>query len=302
MKKIYVFLGLIALTFNLKNVNASTLNCNNYLQYGSTGEQVKILQEKLNHTMQCNLDVDGIIGSRTKNCILQFQAKYNLAQDAIVGPKTCSKLNSIYRIENAKSYVVVTGSEVNIRSGANTTSTIKATVKQGEVLRVYGTKIVNGVTWYKVYTKYTRVDDNYGYICGNYAKKTAIILDLSEQQLTYYNKGKIVMSVPVITGKKNYHDTPIGKYTLNPTQKGLNRTLKGLNDDNTVYSAFVNYWMPFITERGIGFHDASWRNIDDYTKTTYIENGSHGCVNMRPNDAKKLYENINTTTDVIIID
>ena len=58
--------------------------------------------------------------------------------------------------------------------------------------------------------------------------------------------------------------------------------------------------MPFITERGIGFHDASWWVMDDYTKTKYIENGSQGCVNMRPNDAKRLYENVTTETYVII--
>ena len=73
MKKIFIILTLLVLTLNVKIANAENLICSNYLQYGSTGEQVKILQEELNKTIGCNLDVDGIIGSRTKKCILQFQ-------------------------------------------------------------------------------------------------------------------------------------------------------------------------------------------------------------------------------------
>ena len=303
MKKIFIILTLLILTLNVKIANAESterLNCNNYLQYGSTGSQVKILQEELNRTIQCNLDVDGIIGSRTKKCILQFQEKYQLAQDGIVGPKTCAKLNSLYRIEQSKTYVVVTGNVVNIRSGANTTSAVKATVNQGEILRVYGIKITNGQTWYRVYTKYTRVDDNYGYINGNYAKKTAIVLNIADQQLTYYKNGKIIVNAPVITGMKNTTDTPTGKYIIDPTNKRTNTNLIGQNADGTNYNAFVNYWMPFILDRGIGFHDASWRQMDDYTKTQYTNNGSHGCVNMRFNDAQKLYQNLNTKTYVIV--
>ena len=300
MKKIFTLISMLVMLLNIQVVSAATLNCNTILTTGSTGEEVKILQEKLNRTMKCNLDVDGIIGSKTKECIIKFQQRYKLETDGIVGPKTCTKLNNVYNAINKSSYVVVIGDEVNVRSGANTSSAIKGTVKQGEVLKRYGTKSTDGKTWYKVYIKQTRVDDHYGYISETYAKKTAILLDISSQQLTYYNNGKIDWSVPVITGKKDSHDTPIGRYILNPINKKENTTLTGQNDDGTNYNAFVNYWMPFITERGIGFHDATWRNIDDYTKTTYIENGSHGCVNMRFNDAKKLYESIKSTTYVII--
>ena len=77
MKKIFTILFLLALTLNVKFVNADAvaLNCNNSLQYGSTGKQVEILQEELNKTMNCNLNIDGIIGPKTNKCILQFQTK-----------------------------------------------------------------------------------------------------------------------------------------------------------------------------------------------------------------------------------
>ena len=73
MKKIFIILTLLLLTLNVKVANAETLNCNNYLEYGATGEQVKILQEELNKAINCNLHVDGIFGQKTKQCILKFQ-------------------------------------------------------------------------------------------------------------------------------------------------------------------------------------------------------------------------------------
>ena len=300
MKKIFIILTLLILTLNVKIVNAENLICSNYLQYGSTGEQVKILQEELNRTMKCNLDVDGIIGSRTKKCILQFQKKYNIEQDGIVGPITCSKLNKKYNSLQKRNYVVVTGvtsNQVYVRTAPSQLEyTIKGVVNQGEKLRVYDTTTIDGMTWYKTYTS----EYGYVYIHGDYVKKTALVLDITNQQLTYFKDGKVLTSVPVITGMKNTNDTPVGKYILDPANKKTNVNLLGQNADGTNYNAFVNYWMPFIQEKGIGFHDASWRQIDDYTKTQYINNGSHGCVNMRPSDAKKLYQSITEKTYVIV--
>ena len=297
MKKIFLFLCFLAMAINVTVANAATtLNCNTtMLQNGSTGENVKTLQKELNRVLKCNLDIDGIIGSKTTACIVKFQKTYGLETDGIVGPKTCTKLNTKYNTLSKINYGVVIGDEVNVRKGPGTDSEILTTVKQGTVLRIYGETTVDGKTWYRIYKNGT-----YASISANDVKKTAILLDISSQQLTYYNNGKILLNAPVITGKKDTNDTPTGKYIINPNKKSQNQTLTGTNNDGSSYAAFVNYWMPFIEEKEIGFHDASWRNIDDYNKKTYIENGSHGCVNMRYNDAKILYENIKEETYVII--
>ena len=304
MKKIFIIILLLTLTLNTKNVYASmapiTCNKNTYLQVGSTGEEVKKLQNELNIIMKCNLDIDGVIGSRTKRCILQFQAKNNLTTDGIVGPKTCKKLNNQYNNLNRKTYIVVTLNNTSVRSGPNNTSAIKSTMNRGQVLRVYDVVNINGSTWYKVYTQYTNVDDHYGYINANRTKSTAILVDISDQQLTYYYAGKILMSAPVITGKKGVYDTPVGNFILNPRNKKLTETISGINSSGSYYSLQANYWMPFITTKNIGFHNAPWRNIDDYTKTTYIKNGTQGNINMRNNDAERLYANTTESTYVII--
>ena len=99
MKKnlLLILLITIYLLSNTKNVLAeTTINCNNTLKSGAKGEQVKILQKELNEVMSCGLSADGSFGPATKTCVLSFQKKYTLSQDASVGPKTCTKLNDEY--------------------------------------------------------------------------------------------------------------------------------------------------------------------------------------------------------------
>ena len=58
----------------------------------------------------------------------------------------------------------------------------------------------------------------------------------------------------------------------------------------------VKYWMPF--NGGQGLHDAWWRS--EFGGSIYKNNGSHGCVNMPPKAAKKLFENA-STGDIVIV-
>ena len=73
--------------------------------------------------------------------------------------------------------------------------------------------------------------------------------------------------------------------------------LKGTNDDGSKYSVDVKYWMPF-TLTGCGFHDNSWRK--NWSKKAYLNDGSYGCVNLRPSDAPKVWNNVEKNEAVII--
>lgn len=96
-KNILLLVLFIILLNSTKNVFAeTTMDCSKALKYGAKGEQVKILQKELNEVMSCNLSTDGSFGPATKTCVLSFQKKYALSQDAIVGSKTCIKLNDKY--------------------------------------------------------------------------------------------------------------------------------------------------------------------------------------------------------------
>jgi len=58
------------------------------LTKGSTGHQVKELQEKLNKILGTAITVDGDFGMNTDKIVRQFQKKYKLKIDGIVGNYT----------------------------------------------------------------------------------------------------------------------------------------------------------------------------------------------------------------------
>ena len=116
--------------------------------------------------------------------------------------------------------------------------------------------------------------------------------------LYYFKNDETILVTSVVTGMKNRHETPLGNYTLYTGDKQTNRYLRGYNDDGSKYNAYVNYWMPF--NRGVGFHDATWRSLGEFNKNTYVNNGSHGCVNMKKEDAKVLFTNTTTNTAVTV--
>ena len=65
---------------------------NRVLKEGCKGEDVRLLQEKLNEKGY-NLKTDGIFGQITKGTVMDFQKKNNLTVDGIVGKQTLKALN-----------------------------------------------------------------------------------------------------------------------------------------------------------------------------------------------------------------
>ena len=299
-KKILLVLCTFFIGINL--VLAEDIDCSKTLKRGSTGNSVLQLQEKLNEYMDCDLEEDGVFGNKTHACVVKFQERYNLEEDGIVGNKTCQKLNSDIEIIEEEdinitdgNYIVITEDGANIRKGISTETKVVKTASLGEIYHYEDIININGSSWYKI-----DLEDGYGYINKVNVAKRFILVDISEQRLIYFKNKKVVLDTNVITGMKNTHDTPTGHYTLKLANKEQGRTLRGYNDDGSKYARYVDYWMPFITTRGIGFHDAGWRDESTFDDSTYIYKGSHGCVNMMPDDAKTLYNKLNKDTDVVV--
>ena len=70
------------------------------LKLGSKGNEVKLLQEKL------NLKADGIFGPLTEEAVKDFQRSNGLKVDGIVGTNTLSKLNLSANKRNIKELIV----------------------------------------------------------------------------------------------------------------------------------------------------------------------------------------------------
>lgn len=138
-----------------------------------------------------------------------------------------------------------------------------------------------------------KVGKTTGYIKDKNLKKINkefIEVDISDQKLKFYDKkGNVIIKTDVVTGLKNQRDTILGYYEI--YYKQTNRILKGAN-----YRSHVDYWMPFCG--GYGLHDADWRG--SFGDKIYTYDGSHGCVNMPDNKAKKLYKKAKVGTKVLI--
>jgi hypothetical protein len=136
-----------------------------------------------------------------------------------------------------------------------------------------------------------------------------LVVSLIEQTLRYYNNGKLVRSFLIVSGQYE-RPSPPGFWSIilkeHPTQ---------FKSTEPPGSAFwypptpIQYAMEYHAG-GYFFHDSWWRadygpgmnfpHSDSSGTTAFNDNGSHGCINMNPNDVAWLYPQIAWGTPVIV--
>jgi L,D-transpeptidase-like protein len=136
-----------------------------------------------------------------------------------------------------------------------------------------------------------------------------LVVSLIEQTLRYYNNGKLVRSFLIVSGQYMRPSVP-GFWSIilreHPTQ---------FKSTEPPGSAFwypptpIQYAMEYHAG-GYFFHDSWWRadygpgknfpHYDSGGDETFAGNGSHGCINMNPNDVAWLYSQIGWGTPVIL--
>lgn len=127
---------------------------------------------------------------------------------------------------------------------------------------------------------------------------TFVEVDISSQHAYYYQDGICVWESPIVSGTATNPEraTPTGLFTVN--YKTTDRVLRGPIGKNgkPTYESHVDYWMPF--NGGIGLHDANWRSA--FGGDIYVNNGSHGCINLPHDRAQALYGLIGKGTVVVV--
>lgn len=114
-------------------------------------------------------------------------------------------------------------------------------------------------------------------------------VDLSNQHMYFYDQGELLLETDFVSGDvATGHATPEGIFAV--TYKQKDRILRGPG-----YESFVHYWMPFYG--GYGMHDATWRKV--FGGSIFLENGSHGCVNLPLKNAEKIYDCVEAGFPVI---
>ena len=196
------------------------------------------------------------------------------------------------------------GECVNMRNGPGTKYPVVVHLRTGVVLRVSGTVTQNGSTWYKIefahdllypervkgdwyvnaqfvelITNETDHELTKGEIV-NTAKR--IVVDVSEQKLYAYDGDKLFMEESISTGLE-FTPTPRGIFTvfkMTPS-RFMQGPTPGVSDQ--VYDLPGVPWDLYFTSDGAVIHGAYWH--DHFGKPW-----SHGCVNLSPQNAKKLYD------------
>ena len=113
-------------------------------------------------------------------------------------------------------------------------------------------------------------------------------VDISDQIVNMYIDKEVLLTTDTVTGKTS---TPTREGYFGITYKDYDTYLRGSD-----YCSHVDYWMPF--DGGIGLHDADWR--DTFGGDIYINDGSHGCVNLPKEAAKTIYENVEAGSKVLV--
>jgi lipoprotein-anchoring transpeptidase ErfK/SrfK len=115
--------------------------------------------------------------------------------------------------------------------------------------------------------------------------------DLTNQHMYVYQNSELVLESDFVSGTLSSTAdcvTPQGIFGL--LYKTRNAVLRG-----ATYETPVNYWMPFYGNYGM--HDAYWRS--SFGGDIYVTRGSHGCINLPPASAVKLYDYVSTGFPVV---
>lgn len=210
-----------------------------------------------------------------------FLVEYNGQQGYVSADYISFNNGNDYRKDFQK--VVNAKTNLKLRSMPNTDSEIYYTLSKYETAEVLRTED----DWYLV-----RVANKIGYVKREYTETLNgkfVVVDISAQTLTLYDGNRIILETPVVTGDKDKYDTPTGKFEIR--KKDTDTYLVGPG-----YRTHVDYWMPF--NGGIGLHDADWRS--KFGGNIYVNNGSHGCVNIPPKYADDVFENVKKGTKVLV--
>lgn len=181
-------------------------------------------------------------------------------------------------------------------------SKVVAQLRNGVVLKVDNKVMgIDGSVWYKVkFEKVLYPERILGdwYISQNVVKNffnigdeeipygskiesnQLIVIVLSEQKLYAYEDDNLVISIPVSTGF-NLTPTPVGNFTVFMKKPSRYMQAPQLNVED-YYDLPGVPWNLYFDQEGDVIHGAYWHN-------SFGQRRSHGCVNLAPSEAKKLY-------------
>ncbi len=207
------------------------------------------------------------------------------------------------------------GECLRVRSGPGTDFPVVASLRNGMVLKIDETILVDNVPWHKIifdeWLRYPERHKGDWYVAGTYVTVVetegtrivssttppttkSIVVDRSAQMLYAYDGNTVFMSATTSTGL-NSTPTPRGVFTIfkKMPSRYMQGPLPNISDD--YYDLPGVPWTMYFTEGGAAIHGAYWH---DKFGTKY----SHGCVNLSPEIARIVYEWADLGTKVTVRD
>ncbi len=209
-----------------------------------------------------------------------------------------------------------TGGCVNLRSGPGTNFPVVKQLRNNIVLKVASTTIVDGHIWYKIgFTGVVHYPERVvgeWYVAAEYAKlfydpglltTTAranasstkrIVIDRKKEMLYAYDGDTVFMSQAISVGLE-LTPTPVGTFYVyrKMPDSYMQGPVPGVSDQ--YYDLPGVPWDLYFTKDGGAIHGAYWHN-------NFGQPWSHGCVNLPPAAAERLYEWTDLGTPVIVTD
>lgn len=196
------------------------------------------------------------------------------------------------------------GECLNVRNAPSLEAPVVAQLRTGIVLKVGGQVEHNGRTWYQIvfdeWLRYPERLQGDWYVAADFVEilldegeknvtsgdtattSQRIIVDRSEQKLYAYDGDELFMETSISTGLE-LTPTPRGNFTV--FRKTPSRYMQGplpYLADKQYYDLPGVPWNLYFTEQGAVIHGAYWHD-------SFGQQYSHGCVNMRPSEARQLY-------------
>lgn len=189
-----------------------------------------------------------------------------------------------------------------VRSGPGTEYPSVAGLRNGMILPVAEIIETAERTWYKIeFTEWLRYPERLTdewYVAADYVRlfrdegeivsygvststQKKIIIDISDQTLTALEGDEVFMVADASTGLDG-SPTPMGNFTIfkKTPSRYMQGPLPGISDD--YYDLPGVPWNLYFTEQGAVIHGAYWHE-------SFGSQYSHGCANLSPAEAEKLY-------------
>jgi hypothetical protein len=216
--------------------------------------------------------------------------------------------------ESCDAYYV--GECLNLRSGPGVEFPVLFKLRNGIVLKVEETVFRNAEAWHKIeHDKFIHYPERFPgdwYVSASHVREffnegdrhlgdameatgtKKIVVDLSEQKLSAYDGDEIFTEELISAGLV---DTPTPRGVFTVFKKTPSRYMQGpISEVSEQYFDLPGVpWNLYFTEGGAVIHGAYWH--DNFGKRW-----SHGCVNLSPERAEKLYEWADIGMNVIVQD